>query len=68
MTGQSILSQLVVEAVATEEGVESTGLSERLLTVVDPDALDLLFQAETGSLTFVYHGYEVCVTAASTSR
>lgn len=59
------LSEAVVEAVADAEGVEPTDLRP-LYDVLDPDALDSLFQPRVpggrstrGQITFQYHGYEV---------
>jgi len=62
------LSEAVVEAVATEEGVSSAELSTPLFDAVDPEALNNIFRNTktntrlAGSVTFQYHGYEVCVT------
>ena len=53
----------VVEAVAREEGVPPTELSPTLMTVIDPDALDTLFErgAEPIEIEFEYRGYVVRV-------
>lgn len=58
-------SQAVVETVAAAEGVDQTDLRP-LFSVVDPDALDSLFQSRSGDeregqIRFTYHGYRVCV-------
>jgi len=57
------LSTAVIGAVADAEDVDPTDLTEPLYNVVNTDALDALFQAETGTLTFEYHGYRVSVHA-----
>ena len=57
----------VVEAVAREESVPPTELSPTLMTAIDPDALDTLFErgAESSSepieIEFEYRGYVVRV-------
>lgn len=59
------LSQVVVEAVASAEGVDPLDLEVPLYEAVDPDALDALFQSGTtveGRVEFEYYGYEVAVT------
>lgn len=53
------LSTSVIEAVASAEGVDPVELSEPLFAAVEPDALDRLFRAGTGCVTFQYLGYEV---------
>lgn len=51
----------VVDAVATEMGVDPVAL-DPLFDVVDPDALDRLFASDVeGSVHFEYHGHEVVV-------
>lgn len=57
------LSNAVIEAVAEAEGVDPSELSEPMFSVIDPDALDTLFQTANGTLTFSYHGYVVTVEA-----
>lgn len=54
-------STTVVTAVATVRGVDVTDLSVPLFEVVDPDALDRLFEAAAGDLSFdfEYHGHHV---------
>ncbi|MDG5778319.1 HalOD1 output domain-containing protein [Haloarculaceae archaeon H-GB2-1] len=61
-------SQAVVEAVAEADGTDPETLTPPLNDVVDPDALDRLFDDRTedsprdsGHLTFLYHGYMVVV-------
>lgn len=63
MEAERTLSDAVIEAVATAEGVKPYQLSEALYTVFDPDALDSLFHTSNGTVTFTYHGYEVTVDA-----
>ena len=60
-------SEAVIEAVADAEGVEPTDL-QPLYDVLDPDALDALFQPRShggrssrGQIAFEYHGYEIHV-------
>ena len=68
------ISDTVVRAVSTVSGLPATPRSDAdlaldpLYTVVDPDALDSLFddRVSAGSVTFDYHGYTV--TADSTGR
>lgn len=60
-------SEAVVERVANREGVHPLEL-DPLYEVIDPSALDALVrtheQKTSGlQITFVYHGYEVTVTA-----
>lgn len=75
VTEDESLSEGVVEAVATEAGVDAVppagpgaGRSlAPLYSVVDPDALDSVFCSRDGAdgvhgeVTFGYHGYEVTV-------
>jgi hypothetical protein len=51
----------VVQAVATVEGVEPVDLDVPLFSVVDPDALDRLFESPSDDLavTFRYHGHDI---------
>jgi hypothetical protein len=64
MTTDGELSHAVIEAIATEEGVEPAELSIPLSRAIDPEALDSLFQKTTGTVSFSYHGYEVTVTSS----
>lgn len=63
-------TQAVIEAIAAREGVDVTDVEppayEPLYAVVDPAALDRLFQTPSGvrpdaRVTFEYEGYEVVV-------
>lgn len=61
-------SRVVVELVAGCEGISPAELSPPLYSVVDPDALDELFQSQSsgpsdapGQIQFEYLGYEVRV-------
>lgn len=71
-TGESEqLSWTVIETVADAEGVDPLELPP-LYSVVDPDALETLFQPRTelqdttARVVFTYHGHEVTVTAGGT--
>lgn len=61
-------SERIIIAIADEEGVEPWDLNPPLFDILDPDALDGLFQStrphdDLGpSLTFSYYGYSVTVT------
>lgn len=62
------LSENVISEVASREDVDRTELTP-LHDVLDPDALDQLFHPTNssmrmdGSVTFLYHGYEVTAYA-----
>lgn len=56
------LSRQIVNEVAEVKGVDVTDLSEPLFSVVDPEALDSLFQDSTGEVSFSYLDCEVTVT------
>lgn len=59
----------VVLAVADREGVDPTELDPSLAEVVDPDALDAVFDggdARDGTIRFEYHGYRVEVRGDGT--
>lgn len=63
---QQPLSEKVVDAVAEREGVDPVDLDPRLYRVVDPDALDQLFQSSQRTdadleIAFTYSDYEVVV-------
>ena len=66
------LSRTIVETVADAEGVAPTELDARLYDVLEPEALDNLFQhqadgpATDGFVTFTFHGYEITVHSDST--
>ncbi|WP_222913453.1 HalOD1 output domain-containing protein [Natrinema sp. SYSU A 869] len=58
----------IVEVIADREGTNPTQLSPPLHSVIDPDALNSLFQSivsedshREGSVCFTYYGYEVQV-------
>ena len=64
------LSNKVLERVAEAEGRDPTELDEPLFEVVDPDALDAIFEStengphrNAGTVDFEYQGYSVRVTA-----
>lgn len=57
------LTEAVIEAVATAEGVKPHQLTEPLYTVIDPDALDSLGHWRNGTVSFTFHGYRVTVDA-----
>ena len=58
-------TEAVVRAVATVRGVDPTDLRTPLFEVIDPDALDRLFESPADDLTvsFQYHGHDVTLTA-----
>lgn len=60
------LSQAVLAAVASAEGVDARNLSDPLYDVIDPDALDTLFRNGSGLITFDYIGYRVSVDSDAT--
>jgi hypothetical protein len=55
------LSEAVVAAVADSEGVAPADLDRSLYEVIDPDALDALFNDVRGRVTFEYLGYVVTI-------
>ena len=66
-------SERVVERVAAAENVDPAELEPPLFDVVDPDALDVLFNTmetgaglDMGAVRFAYHGYDVSVSADGT--
>lgn len=66
-------SERVVEKVAEQEGVSPTALSRPLNEVVDPEALDALFEPQPdgrprgdGRVEFEYYGYMVTVDVDGT--
>ncbi|WP_436926938.1 HalOD1 output domain-containing protein [Halosimplex amylolyticum] len=66
ITDDQPISQVVVETVATVEGVEPTELSTQLYDSVDPEALDTLYDTandrdESLRVSFAFHGYEVSI-------
>lgn len=57
-------SKAVVEVVAKEEDVAPENLEPPLYEVVDPDALDSLFDDDRdpiGTVSFVYKGHQIVV-------
>lgn len=66
--GQQV-STRVVEAVADRAGVDPLELRPPLYDVVDPEAIDALFEPtgsgspRRGRLEFTYHGYRITLTA-----
>ncbi|WP_435102078.1 HalOD1 output domain-containing protein [Halarchaeum sp. P4] len=62
MNDDGAIGRAVVRAVAEREGVPVEELSQPLYEVVDPEALDALFRANTGRASFEYAGYRVTVT------
>lgn len=63
----------VLEEIAANEGVSPTALEPPLNDVVDPAALNRLFEptgtgdsARNGNLTFQYHGYDVTIYSNGT--
>lgn len=58
------LSSSVIDAVATDCGADPLEL-DPLYEVIDPDALDAMFRGRDapGSVSFVYAGRQVTVTA-----
>lgn len=60
------VSSAVITAVAEREGVDPIELNQPLYDVIDPDALDALFQIESGVFSFVYYGYRVTVDYSGT--
>lgn len=65
--GSSSIATAVVRAVADEEGCEPEELTT-LYDVIDPDALEAFFEADSGGaaserrIVFTYAGYEVTVS------
>jgi hypothetical protein len=58
------LAYRIVQRIAAEEGVDVRTVEPPLNEVINADALAELFTADTGIVTFVYHGYTVTVTHA----
>lgn len=59
-------SSAVVQALAAHEGVDRTALVPRLYDVLDPDALNALFQGERSAdaptVSFTYNDCRVSIT------
>lgn len=69
--GERRLSTSVVEAVATALGTDPLSLDERLYDVLDPDALDRLFEGggeETGPRTLSFELANCSVTVHGDGR
>lgn len=62
-TGNTPMSTAVVEEVAEREGVHPAELENPLYDVIDPDALDTVFQAapQDMSVEFMYLRYRIAV-------
>lgn len=62
-SGEATVSERVIEAVAEAEGVDPTDVTPPLYDVMDPDALDRLFESANVDKQFVfsYNGHEVAV-------
>lgn len=65
---QESVSERVIEAVAEREEVGPTALAQPLNEIVDPEALDALFEPQgngrprtEGRVEFEYYGYAVVV-------
>jgi len=70
ITGSPAASELVVDAVATREGVDPLDLDVPLYDSIDVDDLDSLVATDTEGapespvrVTFTYYGYEVTVAS-----
>lgn len=64
VNGSESLTTSLVKAIATREGVEPTSLSPPLNTVIDMDALEVLFTGQNDGfvhITFSYNGYRITV-------
>lgn len=61
------LSERILDAVANEEGCSPLEFDTSLFTVIDPDALDTLFEGNRppGTVEFEYMGYDVVVNSAN---
>lgn len=56
------LSETVFQEVAEQMEVPPEALNSPLYDVIDPEALDTIFRADTGHISFEYHGYLVTVS------
>lgn len=59
--GTPSLAEAVLHEVAERRGEPPEQLNPPLFEVIDPDALDTVFRAETGRISFEYLGYTVTV-------
>lgn len=64
MTPKRPLSEEVVAAVADREEIDQMSLNPPLFDVVDPDALNALFQGDSGEVIFEFHDLRVAVDNA----
>lgn len=60
------LSEAVLYEVSKKTGESPKELNPPLFDVIDPEALDSIFRADTGHVSFEYHGYVVTVSHAGT--
>lgn len=60
---EATASERVLAAIAAREGIDPLDFNHRLYEVIDPDALDTLFQSDGGisQVTFSFLGYEITV-------
>ena len=70
-SNEQSISRTIVEAIADAEGVAPTELDTRLYDVIEPEALNELFQQQAdgpvtdGTVSFTFHGYKVTVHSDS---
>ncbi|MFP4625792.1 MAG: HalOD1 output domain-containing protein [Natronomonas sp.] len=64
MTPNRPLSEEVVAAVANRENIDQMNLNPPLFDVIDPDALNSLFQGDSGEVIFEFHDLRVAVDNA----
>lgn len=66
------LSRTIIERIADAEGIAPTELDTRLYDVIEPEALNELFQHQEdgpvteGFVSFAFHGYTVTIYSDST--
>lgn len=66
------ISRIIVETIAEAKGVAPAELDPRLYDVIEPEALNELFQhqedgpATVGFVSFTFHGYTVTVHSDAT--
>lgn len=56
------LSEAILQEVAECEEVPPEELNPPLYDVIDPDAIDAIFQGDTGHVSFEHQGYFVTVS------
>lgn len=66
MRHRSSLSGSVLREIAAREGTDPADLPVPLYEAIDPDALDSLFRADGGRVTFTYYRYTVTVESDGT--